>query len=81
MEEPKPKMKKLKGKELHLEQEQQQAMSTILGAKNFICIGIVPTETGADFHVSAGGDSADFHNALPHLELLVMNSLIKKGLW
>jgi hypothetical protein len=46
----------------------------------FICIGIKPTDSGADFFTSCGGDHTDLRNAEEELPAVIARLYARKGI-
>lgn len=52
---------------LQLSPDQEKALQVVMSGMSFVCVGIQPTESGADFFTAIHGDAADLTNAQPHL--------------
>lgn len=63
-----------------LSPDQQKALGVILSGMAFVCVGIKPTASGADFFTALHGEPADLRNAQPHLERVIGNAYTRKGL-
>lgn len=63
-----------------LSEEQRKALQVILSGMAFVCVGIRPTESGADFYTAVQGDATDLRNALPHLGGVIERAFARRGL-
>ncbi len=60
--------------------DQEKAMQIILGGTTFICVGIKPTASGADFFTALDGEPSVLRHALPHLDGVIQRAAQKRGL-
>lgn len=63
-----------------LDEDRRKAISVILSGMPFVCIGIQPSATGADFFTSLGGDTAELAKAQPHLDGVIDRLFQKRGI-
>lgn len=63
-----------------LSADQEKAIQVIMSGMSFACVGIKPTDQGADFFTAVEGDASDLRNALPHLEGVIERACDRKGL-
>jgi hypothetical protein len=63
-----------------LTDDQRKAIQLILGGMTFVCVGIKPTERGADFYTAVHGDATDLRNALDHLPGVIQRACSRKGI-
>lgn len=63
-----------------LDEDRRKAISVILSGMPFVCIGIQPSATGADFFTSLGGDTAELAKAQPHLDGVIDRLFHKRGI-
>jgi hypothetical protein len=63
-----------------LDEDRRKAISVILSGMPFVCIGIQPSPTGADFFTSLGGDTAELAKAQPHLDGVIDRLFQKRGI-
>ena len=63
-----------------LTEEQRKAAQVILSGMTFVCIGIKPSERGADFFTAVHGVHADLRNALDHLPGVIERAYARKGI-
>ena len=61
-------------------EDQEKALQVIMSGMSFVCIGIRPTESGADFFTAVDGDAQELTDAAPHLDGVVDRALRRKGL-
>ena len=62
-----------------LSAEQQKAFQVVLSGMSFVCVGIQPTQAGADFFTAVHGELADLRNASPHLAGVIDRAIARKG--
>ena len=63
-----------------LSADQEKALHVILSGMSFVCVGIKPTEGGADFFTAVEGTDDDLRNAQPHLEGVIDRAFDRKGI-
>lgn len=63
----------------HASADQRKAVNMILSGMTFICIGIEPAKTGADFFTALHGDHDDLRNAEQHLPEVIGRLYNRKG--
>ncbi|GDY13190.1 hypothetical protein LBMAG53_20680 [Planctomycetota bacterium] len=63
-----------------LTEDQRKAVQLVLSGMAFVCIGIKPTDRGADFFTAVDGDPGDLRNALDHLGGVIERAYGRKGL-
>lgn len=63
-----------------LDEDRRKAISVILSGMPFVCIGIQPSPTGADFFTSLGGEPIELTRAAPHLPGVLERLFNKRGL-
>lgn len=63
-----------------LTDDQRKAIQLIIGGMTFVCVGIKPTERGADFYTAVHGDATDLRNALDHLPGVIQRACSRKGI-
>lgn len=63
-----------------LSADQEKALHVILSGMSFVCVGIKPTEGGADFFTAVEGKDEDLRNAQPHLEGVIDRAFDRKGI-
>lgn len=63
-----------------LTDDQRKAVQLVLSGMAFVCIGIKPTDRGADFFTAVDGDPSDLRNALDHLGGVIERAYGRKGL-
>lgn len=64
----------------HLSEDQEKALQVIMSGMSYVCIGIKPTESGADFFTAVDGDAKELTDAAPHLDGVITRALQRKGL-
>lgn len=62
-----------------LNADQQKAIALVLSGMTFICIGIEPAKTGADFFTALHGDHDELRNAEQHLPEVIGRLYSRKG--
>jgi hypothetical protein len=62
-----------------LSADQEKALGMILDG-TFVCVGVRPTCTGADFLVAMDGRRQDLADAAPHLPDILRRALADRGL-
>ena len=62
-----------------LNADQQKAIALILSGMTFVCIGIQPAKTGADFFTCLHGDHDELRNAEQHLPEVIGRLYSRKG--
>lgn len=63
-----------------LDEDRRKALSVIMSGMPFVCIGVQPTATGADFFTSLGGDTAELAKAQPHLDGVIERLFRRRGI-
>ncbi len=63
-----------------LTEDQRKAIQVVVSGLPFVCIGIRPTDRGADFFTAVGGTATDLRNAADHLPGVIERAFAKKGL-
>lgn len=63
-----------------LDEDRRKALSVIMSGMPFVCIGVQPTDTGADFFTSLGGDTAELAKAQPHLDGVIERLFRRRGI-
>lgn len=63
-----------------LNEDQQKAAGIIASGMTFICIGIKPTTSGADFFTALHGDADDLRNAEQELPAVIARLYARKGI-
>jgi hypothetical protein len=63
-----------------LSEDQRKALGIVAEGMAFVCIGIRPTERGADFFTAVHGDAGDLRNACDHLPGVIERALARKGI-
>ena len=64
----------------NLSPDQEKALHVILSGMSFVCIGVKPSDGGADFFTAVEGDEDDLRNAQPHLEGVIERAFDRKGI-
>lgn len=65
---------------VQLNADQTKAVQMIVSGMTFICIGIKPTDSGADFFTSLNGDADELRNAEQHLPDVIARLYQRKGI-
>jgi hypothetical protein len=65
---------------LNLDEDRRKALSVIMSGMPFVCIGVQPSEKGADFFTSLGGDEVELAKAAPHLAGVIERLLQRRGI-
>ena len=65
---------------LKLSADQEKALQVVLSGMSFVCVGIKPTGSGADFFTAVHGPAQDLTNARPHLDGVIERAYQRKGL-
>ena len=60
--------------------EQEKALGIVLGGMSFVCIGIQPTASGADFFTAVQGDAQALRDAQPHLDGVIARAYRRQGI-
>ncbi len=60
--------------------DQEKALQVILSGMSFVCVGIKPTDSGADFFTAVDGEEEELRNALPHLDGVIERAYARKGI-
>ncbi len=63
-----------------LTEDQRKAIQVVVSGLPFVCIGIRPTDRGADFFTAVGGTATDLRNAADHLPGVIARAFAKRGL-
>ena len=63
-----------------LSPDQEKALQIIMSGMSFVCLGIKPTESGADFFTAVDGDAGELSDAQPHLDGVIERAMRRKGL-
>lgn len=69
-----------RGKAGALTPEQEKAIGIILGGMSFVCIGVQPTDSGADFFTAVQGDAQALREAQPHLDGVIARAYRRQGI-
>ncbi len=64
----------------NLTADQEKAMQVVMSGMSFVCIGISPTDGGADFFTAVQGDAEHLRNAQAHLEGVIERAFDKRGI-
>ena len=64
----------------NLTADQEKAIQVVMSGMSFVCIGISPTDGGADFFTAVQGDEDHLRNAQPHLEGVIERAFDKRGI-
>jgi hypothetical protein len=59
--------------------DQEKAIQLVLSGMSFVCIGVSPTATGADFYTAVDGKREDLEPAKEHLGGILADALKKRG--
>jgi hypothetical protein len=62
-----------------LSEDQRKALGIVAEGMTFVCIGIRPTDRGADFFTAVHGDAGELRNALDHLPGVIERAFARKG--
>ncbi len=63
-----------------LDEDRQKAIQVIMSGMPYVCVGIQPTDKGADFFTATGGDEAEIAKASPHLASVIERLLRRRGI-
>lgn len=64
----------------NLSPDQQKALQVVMSGMPFVCVGIKPTPSGADFFTALHGEPADLRNAQSHLASVIERAYARKGI-
>ncbi len=63
-----------------LTEDQIKAVQVVLSGMDFVCLGVKPTTSGADFFTAVHGDATVLGQAQPHLSGVIDRAFARKGI-
>ncbi|MFW5752442.1 MAG: hypothetical protein ACOCYV_00175 [Planctomycetota bacterium] len=63
-----------------LSEDQIKAVQVVLSGMDFVCLGIKPTDSGADFFTAVHGEATVLGQAQPHLAGVIDRAFARKGI-